>query len=693
MRFLALVCAGLTALTLTACHPGGGAGNVDGDRIVNADKDPGNWLSHGRTYSEQRFSPLDKISTDNVGQMGLAWSYELFTNRGVEATPIVVDGTMYVTSAWSVVYALDAKTGALKWKYDPKVDKQVGFHACCDVVNRGVAVWKGRVYAGILDGRLVALDAGNGGVVWSIQTTDPKLPYTVTQAPRVVHGKVLIGNSGSEYGVRGYLSAYDADNGKLVWRFYTIPGDPSKGFESKAMESAAKTWRGEWWKYGGGGTVWDSMSFDPETNTLFFGTGNAVPWDQSVRSPGGGDNLYAASIVAVDVDTGAYKWHFQATPGDAWDYDSVQTLIQADLTINGAPRKVIMQASKNGYFYVLDRQTGKLISAKNYVPVTWTKGLDANGHPIDSIHYDKASAVVQPSAYGGHNWHPMAFSPASGLAYIPAQEMGGAFGHDAAFKYTPGQWNTAEDPLLNILPDDPKAQAGIRNGYRGELIAWDPVAQKEVWRAEHAGPWNGGILATSGNLVFQGTHDGHFAAYDAKTGKKVWSTDTYAATLAGPMTYMVGNEQYVAVAAGFGSVFYMGTGFALPEKGNPNNGRILVYKLGGKASLTKPNMVPVYFPKPPADAAAPGAVKTGAATFARFCAVCHGLNAIGAGVIPDLRMSPIIADADAFKSIVIGGQRQHKGMVSFAQVLKDTDAEMVRGYLVHQANLGYAQRP
>ena len=364
------------ALALQGCQQAKGPAAVDAARLNAADSDNANWMSTGRTYSEQRFSPLDKINTTNVKDLGLAWNFELSTNRGVETTPIVVDGVMYVTSAWSLVYALNAKTGELLWKYDPKVPREVGHNACCDVVNRGVAVWQGRVYVATLDGRLVALDAKTGKPAWSVVTVDQAKPYTITMAPRIVHGRVIVGNSGSEYGVRGYLSAYDAETGKLDWRFYTVPGDPSKPFENKAMEMAAKTWTGQWWKFGGGGSPWDSMSYDPDANLLYFGTGNGLPWDEKARSPGGGDNLFLSSIVAVNADTGAYAWHFQTTPGDSWDFDSTQTLTLADLTIGGAPRKVLMQANKNGFLYVIDRLTGKLISAKNFVPVTWAKGID-----------------------------------------------------------------------------------------------------------------------------------------------------------------------------------------------------------------------------------------------------------------------------------------------------------------------------
>jgi len=680
------------ALALAGCHPGGAA-NVDQTRLTAADNDPGNWMSHGRTYSEQRYSPLDKINTSNVGQLGLAWTYQLATNRGVEATPIVVDGVMYTTSAWSVVYALNAVTGQLLWQYDPKVDRQVGYHACCDVVNRGVAVWKGRVYVAALDGRLIALDAKTGQPVWTAQTTDPAMPYTITMAPRIIKGRVMIGNSGSEYGVRGYVSAYDADTGKLDWRFFTVPGDPSKGFENKAMEAAAKTWDGQWWKAGGGGSPWDAMSYDPESNLLYFGTGNGLPWDEKARSPKGGDNLYISSIIAVNADTGAYVWHYQTTPGDSWDFDATQTITLADLTLDGAPRKLLLQANKNGFFYVLDRITGKLISATPFVPQSWTKGVDLTTGkpiPIGDIHYEKSPMLAMtPSPFGGHNWQPMSFSPKTGLVYLPAQVTGGAIGTDTSYAYTPGMWNTATNPAMNSLPDDPKILQAVKNGTSGFLIAWDPVAKKEVWRAPHAGPWNGGTLATAGGLVFQGTADGHFNAYDAATGKQLWSSDTYAAVESGPMTYTVDGQQYVAVNAGFGTLFYIIAGFDTPKAGTPENGRILVYKVGGAGALPKPQLTPLPFPQPPKSTAAQTVVDTGHLTFNRYCLVCHGYNAIGAGVIPDLRKSPLIGDPAAFKDVVLGGSRKANGMISFAQWLKDADVENIRAYLIAQANHDY----
>ena len=324
-------------------------------RINQAESEPQNWLSHGRTYKEQRFSPLSQINSDNIQNLGLDWFFDIDTQRGQEATPIVVDGKMYISTAWSMVKALDAKTGKLLWEYDPEVDRAWGVHACCDVVNRGVAFWDGQIFVGTLDGHLVALDADTGAVNWKILTIDNSKPYTITGAPRVVNGKVIIGNVGAEYGVRGYVSAYDVENVDMAWRFYTVPDNPKNGFESEAMEMAAETWTGEWWSLGGGGTVWDSMAYDPELNLLYIGVGNGSPWNQSIRSPKGGDNLFLSSIVALQADTGEYVWHFQTTPGDTWDFTATQQITLADIEIEGVTRKVLMQAPKNGFFYVLDR--------------------------------------------------------------------------------------------------------------------------------------------------------------------------------------------------------------------------------------------------------------------------------------------------------------------------------------------------
>src|SRR6187431_930147 len=518
-----------------------GAANVDAARIINADSEPGSWMSHGRTYSEQRFSPLDSISKTNVGTLGLGWFADIDTDRGQEATPIVVDGVLYVSTAWSRVKAFDARTGQALWSFDPQVPGEWGVNACCDVVNRGVAVWKGKVFVGTLDGRLVALDSKTGSKLWDVMTIDQSKPYTITGAPRVIKGKVLIGNGGAEYGVRGYISAYDAQTGKMLWRFYTVPGDPSQPFEAPILAEAAKTWHGEWWKLGGGGTVWDSMAYDPDLDLLYIGTGNGSPWNQQYRSPGGGDNLFLSAIVALKPDTGEYVWHYQSTPGETWDFTATQHIVLADLTIDGQPRKVLMQAPKNGFFYVLDRTNGKLISAQPFVPVNWAKEIDLKtGRPVEdaaaSFMNPKQPALVAPGPYGAHNWHPMSFSPQTGLVYLPAQELAMAYLHDPKFKDRPLGFNIGIDATAVMMPEDPQIRAAALATVKGSLKAWDPVTQTVKWSVEHPGAWNGGVLSTAGNLVFQGNVGGEFAAYNASDGTKLWSFPAQTGVVAAPAT-------------------------------------------------------------------------------------------------------------------------------------------------------------
>src|SRR5215831_1743823 len=423
---------------------------IDDTALRNADSRTGDWITHGRNYAETRFSPLKGIDASNVKDLRLAWSFDTDTTRGLEATPLIIDGVMYTTGSWSIVYALDARTGKQLWRFDPQVPRQFGQKACCDVVNRGVAVYKGKVYVGTIDGRLIALDAETGKLLWQVVTVDQNRPYTITGAPRVVKGKVLIGNGGAELGVRGYISAYDAETGKMDWRFYTVPGDPSRPFESPAMESAAKTWKGEWWKIGGGGTVWDSMAFDPELDLLYIGTGNGSPWNREIRSPGGGDNLYLSSIVAVNADTGAYAWHYQETPAEGWDYTATQPLMLATLELGGRERRVIMHAPKNGFFYVLDRATGELLSAEKFVPaVNWASHVDMKtGRPVEiptSVYHEK-SVMVLPGPLGGHSWNPMAYSPVTGLVYIPAHSSGYPYSTNPDFKRFEGRPNLGMNP-------------------------------------------------------------------------------------------------------------------------------------------------------------------------------------------------------------------------------------------------------
>jgi quinohemoprotein ethanol dehydrogenase len=659
---------------------GSKAGNVDGARIEAADKDPGSWLAHGRTYSEQRFSPLDKINEQNVGELGLAWWYEIGTERGIETTPLVIDGVMYGTGSWSIVFALDPRTGKELWRYDPEVPKEYGRNACCDVVNRGVAVWEGMVYVGTIDGRLIALNAANGEKVWEANTTGSKRPYTITGAPRVVKGKVIIGNGGAELGARGYFTAYDAKTGKQVWRFYTVPGDPSKPVENPELTAALKTWKGgEWWKVGGGGTVWDSMAYDPELNLLYVGTGNGSPWSKHLRSPGGGDNLYLSSILAIDPDTGRMKWYFQTTPGDTWDYTATQHMILADLTIDGKPRKVIMQAPKNGFFYVLDRETGKFISGEKYSTVTWAKGLDADGRPIfnpEAFWKDK-TAIVIPGPLGGHNWQPMSFDPRTGLVYIPQIDIPAAYIPKKDFKYRPGGWNTGMD-WTNADDADPKAM-------KGSLLAWNPVTQSKAWQVPLWGAWNGGVLSTAGNLVFQGTGNGFFNAYRASDGKQLWQAPIGTGVLASPVTYVIDGEQYVTVGAGWGGAFALVYGRMAKSAGVHAAGRIMTFKVGGHAAPPPMENVKMERPTPPPLTASAEEVERGRVLYQNNCQFCHGAGVVGGGVIPDLRYSePGIHEM--YHDIVLKGALAHGGMAQFDDLLTASDVDAIHAYVIKRAH-------
>ena len=697
-RFSHRIALMLLACAATACSVAKDAngpnetrhGGIDAERLDNAEKDGANWLTHGRTYSEQRFSPLEAINAGNVGHLGLAWFADFDTDRGQEATPIVADGKLYVSTAWSMVKAYDARTGKLLWSYDPQVPRAWAVNACCDVVNRGVAIWDGKVFVGTLDGRLIALDMATGRKVWEVLTIDRSKPYTITGAPRVIKGKVLIGNGGAEYGVRGYVSAYDAHNGRLAWRFYTVPGDPSKPYENPALKMAAKTWAGQWWKLGGGGTVWDSMAYDPELDLLYIGTGNGSPWNRKVRSAGQGDNLFLSSIVAIRPSTGEYVWHYQTTPGDEWDYTATQHMILADLKIGGQMRKVIMQAPKNGFFYVLDRATGKLVSADPYIPLNWAKGVDMKtGRPIEAegARYSETGKpwMAMPSAVGGHSWYPMAFSPKTGLVYIPVQEVGGLYNPANPFVRARKGWNTGVEFGGAPFPTDPKIVAAIRASLKGRIVAWDPVKRREVFRIPLRGPFNGGIVATAGNLIFEGDAGGRFAAFRADNGARLWQFDAQTAITAAPISYSVAGVQYVAVAVGYGGLAGLGPGQVSDLSGKVRNvSRLLVFKLDGKAHLpgTQP-IAPLAEITPLPDRGSAEQVEHGRLTFGHFCAVCHGADAVSAGVVPDLRHSPALAK-EAFDSILKEGALKDAGMVPFADTLSSQQIEEVRLYLAER---------
>ena len=678
----AVACA--LALSIAACtgHP---TERVDDARLAAANADSANWLTHGRTYDEQRFSPLRQVNDSTVGKLGLAWSHELATSRAVEATPIVVEGVLYTTSSWSIVFAYDAATGKELWTYDPKVDRTRTRTVCCDVVNRGLAVYKGNLYLGTLDGRLIAINARSGVPAWDVSTIDPAKPYAITGAPRIANGRVLIGNAGAEFGVRGYLSAYDAATGKLSWRTYAVPGDPSKGFESKAMEVAARTWNGEFWKNGGGGTTWDAIVYDPELDLVYFGTGNGTAWYRDLRSPGGGDNLYLASIIAVRAGTGEQVWHYQVTPGDNWDFDATSPLMQATLTIGGQPRKVLMQASKNGFFYVLDRQTGTFISATQFVDgVTWATGIDSvTGRPIESpAGYQGMTPVLSsPDNSGAHNWNPMAMDPSRGLVILGARS-GSLEVHapDKDFKYDPSMSNLGKDeryagPLWQTYFSAPPP--------RGELVAWNPVERRAAWRVTLPVSQSGGVLATAGNIVMQGAGDGILRAFRTSDGARLWEFDAGTGIMAPPVTYLAGGTQYVTVMVGWGGPWGL---LNFPNMGpvRPGFGRILTFALGGTAKLEVPFYGHKELPVPVLKVASTATmVQTGGLLYATYCQICHGLQAI-AGPVPDLRYSTAEVHAQ-LDSIVRGGSRKLLGMPSFGDKLTPDHLKMIQAYVLTQA--------
>jgi len=661
----------------------GRAGWVDAARIAAADAEPGSWLTHGRSYDEQRFSPLAAIHRGNVTELGLAWSHVTGTRRGLEATPIVVDGVLYATATWSVVFALDAVSGRELWRFDPQVPRWKGRYACCDAVNRGVAVWRGRVYAGTLDGRLVALDARTGQLVWEVTTVDPERPYTITGAPRIVKGRVVIGNGGADLGVRGYFSAYDAETGALVWRFYTVPASSDGPFEQPELAMAAKTWsRDSLFESGLGGTVWDSFAYDPELDLLYAGVGNASMYDRQRRSPGGGDNLFLASILAVKPDTGRLVWYYQTTPGEQWDYTATAHMILADLELDGRVRKVLMQAPKNGFFYVLDRETGELLSANNYVDVSWASHVDlSTGRPVErpEASWSEAKAYVTPAPPGGHNWHPMAFSPRTRLVYLPVFSATHAFYPDARYRWILGAWNTGED-LGAVQHDLEDTGRAIPFCSPTRLVAWDPVARRERWRVSHRDGVPAGVLATAGDLVFQG-HGGFFAAYDARSGKKLWESEVGVGIMAPPITYSVAGEQYVVVLAGLGG----SQGGHYTRFEYENDGRVLAYKLGGGAPMPparriEPGRVDVEgLPVPP-----PESVDRGRDLYGRHCLFCHGMGVASSGLYPDLRYSTR-AVHEQWQEIVLGGTRQSVGMASFADRIGPEESRDIQAYVIARA--------
>lgn len=680
----------VAALLVTGCftqEPSRSETSATPIKLDNVD-----WKFHGNDRGETRFAELSQINTNNVDQLSLAWSVDLPANRGQEATPLVVDGVMYSTSAWNHVFAIDAATGSILWQYDPQVPKAVVVKACCGPVNRGVAHADGVLYTGTLDGRLLAMNAQDGSLLWSVNTVDSDDQYTITGAPRVFKDKVFIGNGGAEYGVRGYLSAYDTQTGELIWRFYTVPGnagDPT-GVEPVAAQRA--TWSGQFWRFGGGGTVWDSMALDTETDTLYFGVGNGSPWNPNIRTQGEGDNWFLSSIVAVDANSGEYRWHYQTTPMEAWDFTATQHIILADLVLNGVQRSVLMQAPKNGFFYVLDRHSGELLSAEPIVPVNWASHVDmATGRPVvnDDAKYwiTEKPTLVTPSWMGAHNWHPMSLDTENGVVYIPTQET--AFPYFAEDDQQPTSLavNLGVDTKAATFPDDSGIINQIKSATKGFLLAWDVANSKPLWKVEYPGAWNGGTLSTAGQLVFQGSAAGYLYAYHAATGERLWEFPTQTGVVAPPVTYSVNGQQYVTVSAGWGGIFPLMTGpLAQDSAGEDasNTSRLLTFTLSGDAELPAKIEISKALPDTTLLELDESRVAAGAATFDRFCVNCHGAGAVGGGVVPDLRYSSTILSLDTWNAILSHGALKDRGMVAYSEELSEDDIQSIREYIIER---------
>jgi len=634
------------------------------------------WPGHGGAADESGYSTLTQINRKTVGKLGLVWSLDLDDERhALQATPLAVDGVIYFTGFMSTIYAVDAKTGKLLWTHDPEIWKREERMRFFFPVNRGPAYDNGRIFSATLDGRLLALDARTGKLIWSAETLKPGTMQMVTGAPRTFAGKVIIGNGGGDFGMRGYVTAYDQATGKQAWRFYTVPGSPEENAGDPAMEAAARTWSGEYWKTGTGGTAWNAMTFDPEMNRIYVGTGNSGPYNPRVRSPGDGDNLYLASIVALDADTGKYIWHYQVNPREAWDYKATMNMVTATLTIDGKRRKVLMQAPTNGFFYVLDRETGKLVNEPGKTgKITWAERIDmTTGRPVElpDIRYEKGETLIWPSNLGSHNWQDMAFSPKSGLVYIPYIQLGARFSTKAG----PGQILFGGVVSTPYVADE--------SDGKGALLAWDPRTQKEVWRVPRPYFWNGGPLATAGDLVFQGTALGGVEAYDAANGKLLWQFDAGLGIISKPITYSVGGQQYVSVLVGYG-----GNPFApaLTDAGwkyGAQPRRLLTFALGGKQSL--PASTPPDRQLRAVDDADYKIVEAdlaeGHKLFAMNCALCHGTDAVsGQASGPDLRESAIALDGEAFWTVLHEGPLRQRGMPRFPELTR-AQVDQIRNYL------------
>jgi len=668
------------------------------DAAIADSNNTSDWLAYGRTHNEQRFSPLDQVNTANVQRLKVDWILDVPEAVGLVSTPLVADGVLYFVGSKNIVRAVDARAGKLLWTFDPEIAKQAPNRQRLAFLHgsRGMAMWKDKVFFASVDGRLIALNKNSGKLVWSVATIDADGAMFITGAPKAFRGKVLIGNGGAENGPsRGYVTAYDAETGAQSWRFYTVPGNPADGFENAAMEMAAKTWTGEWWNYGGGGNVWHGITYDPDYNAIYIGTGNGAPWNQKIRSPGGGDNLFLCSIVALDADTGEYRWHYQTTPGETWDYNSSMDMVLAELRIGTRDVKALLHAPKNGFFYVIDRANGKLVSAEPFAEVSWASHIDLeSGRPVElpDARYPQGPVTVTPGGMGAHNWPPMSFNPELGLVYIPTIHQ--AYQYDDR-KVDLDSWEPP-DWWAPVPGEGQGVAAAIVNptsGKRATLQAWDPVKQTRVWAVPLNFTWSPGTLTTAGNLVFQGTAEGDFYAYDARNGDVLWRQPMGLGISAPPITYSLDGRQYIALLVGFGS---------LPSTGSQDSAdlgwayglhprRLITFSLEGKLSM--PPSPPPYVPQPlraPKFNVQKELIAEGAGLF-MHCLFCHGPQAISGGATPDLRASGIVLNFDSFANVVRGGALKHNGMPMYRN-LTDDQLKALQHYIRWEAETALSRR-
>ena len=646
-----------------------GAGEtVVNDETLSVMGNGKNWAAFGRNYSEQRYSPLTKVNTESVKGLGLDWYMDLPDDRSLTGTPLVVDGVIYFTGSYSKTRAVDAKTGELIWEYDPESIKHAGdrLKVMWDQ-NKGLAIWKDKVIISTIDGRLVGLDKATGEEVWETMTVDPRKAYYITGAPKIFKDKVIIGNGGTEQeAARGYVTAYHTDTGEMAWRFWVVPGNPADGFESKAMEMAAKTWTGEWWKMGGGGNTWHGITYDPEFDQVLVGTGNGSPWNRKIRSPGGGDNLFLCSIVALDADTGAYKWHYQTTPGETWDYNSNMDIVLADLKFGQQTIKALMHAPKNGFFYVINRENGELLSAEKIGKVTWASHVDLKtGRPVEveGSRYEDGEELVWPSAFGVHNWHAMSYNPDTGLVYLPTIEM------PALFKDSEIDLKAWRSPSFRVSTgiefnkEDSAADAGA-----AYLMAWDPLKHEVRWKHLQPPQWNAGTMTTAGNLVFQGRADGRFAAYHAESGEELWAVELGLGISAPPVTYTVDGKQYISLLVGWGGAGQIVGSLAAQHgwKHKVHPRRLFTFSLDGKTEI--PSSPPPAYAKP-VDIKDfildERKVAQGKQLYSESCSLCHGGGAVSGGMATDLRESPMVLTKESFRAVLVDGASIQKGMPRF----------------------------